>query len=96
MLVNQVGEGFLKGSVEGVGLLTDVAFGEFSIGPSPGGGEVDNGSLVSGLQKPGEGRQVLLEEVHHKDGFGCARELGFQRLGNGICGRVMAVSEACR
>jgi hypothetical protein len=96
MLVNQAGEGFLKGSVEGIGLLADVAFGEFLIGPPPGGGEVDNGSLVSGLQNPGQVGQVLLEEVHHEDGFGCARELGFQRLGNGICGRVMAVSEACR
>lgn len=70
MLVNQAGEGFLKGSVEGVGLLADVAFGEFSIGPSPGGGEVDNGSLVSGLQNPGQVGQVLFEEVNHEDGFG--------------------------
>jgi hypothetical protein len=70
MLVNQAGEGFLKGSVEGVGLLADVAFGELSIGPPPGGGEVDDGSLVSGLQNPGQVGQVLFEEVHYEDGFG--------------------------
>jgi hypothetical protein len=70
MLVNQAGEGLLKGSVEGVGLLADVAFGEFLIGPPPGGGEVDNGSLVSGLQNPGQVGQVLFEEVHYEDGFG--------------------------
>jgi hypothetical protein len=70
MLVNQAGEGFLKGSVEGIGLLADVAFGEFLIGPPPGRGEVDNGSLVSGLQNPGQVGQVLFEEVHYEDGFG--------------------------
>jgi hypothetical protein len=70
MLVYQAGKGFLKGSVEGVGLLADVAFGELSIGPPPGGGEVDDGSLVSGLQNPGQVGQVLFEEVHYEDGFG--------------------------
>ena len=96
MLMNQAGEGFLKGSVERVGLLADIAFGEFSVGPSPGAGEVDDGSLVSGLQNLGQGGQVLLEQVNHEDGFSGARQLGFQCLGNGMCGRVMAVSEACR
>ena len=96
MLMNQAGEGFLKGSVERVGLLADIAFGEFSVGPSPGAGEVDDGSLVSGLQNLGQGGQVLLEKVNHEDGFSSARQLGFQCLGNGLGGRVMAVSEACR
>ena len=96
MLMNQAGEGFLKGSVERVGLLADIAFGEFSVGPSPGAGEVDDGSLVSGLQNLGQGGQVLLEQVNHEDGLSGARQLSFQCLGNGLGGRVMAVSEACR
>ena len=96
MLVDQAGEGLLKGSVEGVGLLADIAFGEFLIGPPPGGGEVDDGSLVSGLQNLGQDGQVLFEKVHHEDGFSGARQPGFQCLGNGLGGRVMAVSEACR
>lgn len=96
MMMNQAGEGFLKGSVERVGLLADIAFGEFSVGPSPGAGEVDDGSLVSGLQNLGQGGQVLLEQVNHEDGLSGARQLSFQCLGNGLGGRVMAVSEACR
>ena len=96
MLVDQAGEAFLKGSIEGVGLLTDIVLGEFSIGPPPGTGEVDDCGLVSGLQNLGQDGQVLFEQVHHEDGFSGARQLGCQCLGNGMCGRIMAVSEACR
>lgn len=96
VLADKVVEGFLKGGVEEVGLLADVALGKFLVGPFPDTGEIDNRDLVCGLQKLGQEWQALFEEVYDEDGFSGGCQLFLQCLGNRAGGRVMTVSEACR